>query len=48
MKENKNPKVSVIIDVFRAFTTAGYVLQQNPEKYIYSTKSCVLVVRQAY
>jgi 2-phosphosulfolactate phosphatase len=42
MKENKNPKVSVIIDVFRAFTTAGYVLQQNPEKYIYSTKSCVL------
>lgn len=42
MKKNKNPKVSVIIDVFRAFTTACYVLKQNPERYIYATKSCAL------
>ncbi|MFK7974036.1 MAG: 2-phosphosulfolactate phosphatase [Rickettsiaceae bacterium] len=42
MKQNKNPKVSVIIDVFRAFTTACYVLEQNPKKYIYATKTGVL------
>lgn len=39
MKQNRNPKVSVIIDVFRAFTTACYVLEQNPKKYIYATKT---------
>lgn len=42
MKQNKNPKVSVIIDVFRAFTTACYVLEQNPKKYIYATKTGAL------
>lgn len=43
MKQNKNLKVSVVIDVFRAFTTACYVLKKNPEKYIYATKTGVLV-----
>lgn len=42
MKQNRNPKVSVIIDVFRAFTTACYVLEQNPKKYIYATKTGAL------
>lgn len=42
MQENKNLKVSVIIDVFRAFTTACYVLEQTPKKYIYAAKTKVL------
>ena len=42
MKQNRNQKVSVIIDVFRAFTTACYVLEQNPKKYIYATKTRAL------
>lgn len=35
-------EVIVIIDAFRAFTTACYVLEQNPEVYILATKSAVI------
>ena len=42
MNKCKNLKVTVIIDVFRAFTTACYVLEQKPKKYFYATKSSVL------
>lgn len=41
MKESRNPKVSVVIDVFRAITTACYVFEKNP-KYIYATKTSIL------
>lgn len=42
MRENKNQKVTVIIDAFRAFVTACYVLECNPQQYIYASKSSVL------
>ena len=42
MIENKSQKVTVIIDAFRAFATACYVLERNPQQYIYATKSSVL------
>lgn len=42
MKQNRRPKVSVVIDVFRAFTTACYILEQRPEKYIYATNTKAL------
>lgn len=35
-------KVVVIIDVFRAFTTASYVLEQNPASYMLAVKQSVL------
>lgn len=34
--------VTVVIDVFRAFTTASYVLGCNPTAYIITTKSAVI------
>lgn len=42
MRENKNQKVTVIIDAFRAFATACYVLERRPKQYIYASKSSVL------
>lgn len=40
---NKNcTKVTIIIDVFRAFTTACYVLEQNPSHYIYTNHGFVI------
>ncbi|MDX8431002.1 MAG: 2-phosphosulfolactate phosphatase [Candidatus Algichlamydia australiensis] len=35
-------KIAVVIDAFRAFATAAYVLEQQPEAYFYST-SCEVV-----
>ena len=43
MNDKKNPKVIVIVDAFRAFATASYVLERKPQQYIYVTKSSVLV-----
>jgi len=37
-----NLQVTVIVDVFRAFATASYVLDRYPCRYIYTTKSSVL------
>lgn len=34
--------VLVVIDVFRAFTTAAYVLEQNPKEYFFTNKSYVV------
>ena len=34
--------IKVIIDAFRAFATASYVLERNPEKYILTTRCDVL------
>lgn len=34
--------VTVVIDVFRAFTTAPYVLEKKPETYMLATKSTVI------
>ncbi len=31
MKENRDPKVSVVIGIFRSITTACYVFKKNPE-----------------
>lgn len=42
MIENNYPQITIVIDVFRAFTTACYVLDQNPNQYVYATKSSVL------
>lgn len=38
--------VTIIIDVFRAFTTAGYVLKQNPQTYLLTSK-CHVIARLA-
>jgi 2-phosphosulfolactate phosphatase len=40
----REPKVTVtvVIDVFRAFTTACYILQNNPATYILTNKSTVI------
>lgn len=35
-------KIAIVIDVFRAFTTASYVLNENPTSYIITTKSEVI------
>ena len=35
-------KVVVIIDVFRAFTTAAYVLEHNPASYTLAVKQLVI------
>jgi 2-phosphosulfolactate phosphatase len=42
MNDKKKPKVIVIVDAFRAFATASYVLERKPQQYIYVTKSSVL------
>lgn len=34
--------ITVVIDTFRAFTTASYVLERNPTAYIITTKSAVV------
>jgi 2-phosphosulfolactate phosphatase len=33
---------TIVIDVFRAFTTASYILERTPDHYILSTKSDVI------
>lgn len=38
--------VTIIIDVFRAFTTASYVLEQSPKKYILTSR-CHVISRLA-
>lgn len=35
----KQTRVTIIIDVFRAFTTASYILEKNPTIYVLTTKS---------
>jgi 2-phosphosulfolactate phosphatase len=35
-------RVTVVIDVFRAFSTASYVLERNPATYVFATKSAVI------
>lgn len=35
-------KVTVVIDAFRAFTTASYVLERHPSSYVISTRTAVL------
>lgn len=42
MGDDKSLKITIVIDVFRAFTTACYVLDMAPKKYIYTNKSAVL------
>lgn len=42
MNDKKNLKVTVIVDAFRAFATASYVLERSPMQYFYATKSSVL------
>lgn len=38
-----DPKtIIVVIDVFRAFTTAAYILDQNPKHYYFTNKSSVV------
>jgi 2-phosphosulfolactate phosphatase len=34
--------ITVVIDVFRAFTTASYILSKNPASYVITTKSSVI------
>lgn len=34
-----HPNVTVVIDAFRAFTTAAYILRQRPREYFLTTKS---------
>jgi 2-phosphosulfolactate phosphatase len=41
-RESTETRVVVVIDVFRAFTTACYVLEQKPSTYILTTKSDVV------
>jgi 2-phosphosulfolactate phosphatase len=38
----KHLKVTIIIDAFRAFATASYVLEHYPKTYILTTKSSVI------
>lgn len=35
-------QVTVVVDTFRAFTTAAYVLKRNPASYVLTTKSSVI------
>lgn len=39
-------EITIVIDVFRAFTTAAYVLEQGPEVY-YLTNQCSVIARLA-
>lgn len=39
---NKIKQIVVVIDVFRAFTTAGYILEQKPKNYFISDNSISL------
>jgi 2-phosphosulfolactate phosphatase len=41
MKRNSN-SATIVIDVFRAFTTAAYILSRNPSLYILSTTSTII------
>lgn len=41
-EERKETKVTVVIDVFRAFTTASYVLEQSPASYKLAVKQDVV------
>ncbi len=40
--QRKEVNVAVVIDAFRAFATASYVLEQHPATYILTTKSTVV------
>lgn len=39
---SKHVNVAIVIDVFRAFSTASYVLKQQPNNYIFTTKSSII------
>lgn len=41
MKTNQSDAI-IIVDVFRAFTTACYILEKKPLEYVYASKSDVL------
>ncbi|MGI2298387.1 2-phosphosulfolactate phosphatase [Candidatus Cardinium hertigii] len=41
-KKREKIRIVVIIDVFRACTTAAYVLNHNPETYILASKSYII------
>ena len=40
--KKKRLNVAIVIDVFRAFTTAAYVLDKNPASYAITTQSSVI------
>lgn len=42
MIDKKDLKVVVVVDAFRAFATASYVLEQKPKAYMLTTKSTVV------
>ena len=42
MNLTSDNKITVVVDVFRAMTTAAYVLDQEPEHYCLSTSSSTL------
>ena len=42
MQLDTNIRVTVVIDAFRAFSTASYVLEKNPASYRVATKSSVI------
>ena len=39
---SKHVNVAIVIDVFRAFSTASYVLKQQPNNYIFTTNSSII------
>lgn len=41
-RQRKQVRVVVIIDVFRACTTAAYILNRNPKTYILASKSYII------
>lgn len=42
LTRNKQTHVTVIVDAFRAFATAAYVLEHKPATYMLTTKSAVI------
>jgi len=40
--DEKPTSVTVIVDAFRAFATASYILERRPQKYIYAAKTSVI------
>lgn len=42
-KQNHETTIAVVIDVFRAFTTASYVLDKNPYSYFITDKHAVVI-----
>jgi 2-phosphosulfolactate phosphatase len=41
-QKSKSLNITIVIDVFRAFTTAAYILEQEPKTYILTFKSNII------